>query len=299
MMSVAFRITRKDYNYLRELVGKGYAVSNSEALRRMLKESRFYLTNYLEAKDAPVAENHCKYRTRFKDDVLEKLIEKGVAKVDPTNGLMVLDESSLNAICNGENPKNRMWVPYNFYECPLHSRSLDRIARMAESSLEVRCSDHRLLEILMTYPINSLRPDLVILVEALQSPHLPYHGPFDEILRGQIEGPAHLGHLFIQPHRYTDDVLLLIVLGGVELPLAGRHHVQNLGYRDVIAFTVLRRYVEFIHYVHEGPLKSKESELLLVVSHSALVQQLIQFIREPDTHANGNGLYLFIRHNGM
>ena len=136
MMSVAFRITQKDYNYLRDLVNKGYAVSKSEALRRLLKESHFYLTKYCETGDVAIADDHSRYRTRFNDDMLDKLIEKGIARMDPAIGLMILDEFSLNAICDGEAPENRSWVPYSFYECPLHSRPLDNIVKMAAASLE-------------------------------------------------------------------------------------------------------------------------------------------------------------------
>jgi len=136
MKTVGFRITQKDFNYLKELVDEGYAVSKSEALRRLMKESRFYLTNYCEADNIAITDNRSRYRTRFNDDVLDKLIKKGIARMDPANGLMILDEFSLNAICDGENPKNKTWVPYGFYECPLHSHSLDCVVKMAAASLK-------------------------------------------------------------------------------------------------------------------------------------------------------------------
>ncbi len=127
MQSITFRLSQKDIDYLGRLVKEDYAVNKSEALRRMIRERQPIMSPIItESWEIPPRER-MRFRTRFDDDRIDRLIEIGAARVSEKKGLQILDEDSLKKMLRGEVPEHKLWCLYSFYECPFHRSTLDQV----------------------------------------------------------------------------------------------------------------------------------------------------------------------------
>ena len=127
MQSVTFRLSQRDVDYLGKLVKEEYAVNKSEALRRVLRERQSAVLPANPGSTGVMERGRIRFRTRFDDDRIDRLIEIGAARVSEKKGLQILDEDSLKKMLRGEVPEHKLWCLYSFYECPFHRSTLDQV----------------------------------------------------------------------------------------------------------------------------------------------------------------------------